>query len=92
MEKIKWSEKVTNEQVIDRIGEKRTLLNNILRRKADWIGHILRRTQVSEDFGKLSESNYIILRNVLTRRREYGTYLATARRHRRRIKMQKRDE
>ena len=32
------------------------------------------------------------IRNVLTRRREYGTYLATARRHRRRIKMQKRDE
>ena len=31
MEKIKWSEKVTNEQVRDRIGEKRTLLNNILR-------------------------------------------------------------
>ena len=30
--------------------------------------------------------------NVLTRRREYGTYLATAHRHRRRIKMQKRDE
>ena len=34
----------------------------------------------------------ILIRNVLTRRREYGTYLATARRHRRRIKMQKRDE
>ena len=34
----------------------------------------------------------IMIRNVLTRRREYGTYLATARRHRRRIKMQKRDE
>ena len=32
------------------------------------------------------------IRNVLTRRREYGTYLATARRHRRRLKMQKRDE
>ena len=43
MEKIKWSEKVTNEQVLDHIGEKRTLLNNILRRKANWIGHILRR-------------------------------------------------
>ena len=26
IEKIKWSEKVTNEQVFDRIGEKRTLL------------------------------------------------------------------
>jgi hypothetical protein len=24
MEKIKWSEKVTNEQVLERIGEKRT--------------------------------------------------------------------
>ena len=32
------------------------------------------------------------IRNVLTRRREYGTYLATAHRHRRRLKMQKRDE
>ena len=42
MEKIKWSEKVTNEQVLYRIGEKRTLLNNILRRKTKWIGHILR--------------------------------------------------
>ena len=35
MEKIKWSDKVTNEQVLQRIGEKRTLLNNILRRKAN---------------------------------------------------------
>jgi hypothetical protein len=33
MEKIKWSEKVTNEEVLDRIGAKRTLLNNILCRK-----------------------------------------------------------
>ena len=43
MKKIKCSEKVTNEQVLDRIGEKRALLNNILLRKANWIGHILRR-------------------------------------------------
>ena len=34
MEKIKWSVKVTNDQVLERIGEKRTLLNNILRRKS----------------------------------------------------------
>ena len=33
MEKIKWSEKVTNEQVLDRIGEKRTLPNNNLCKK-----------------------------------------------------------
>ena len=38
MEKIKWSEKVTNGQVLERIGVKRTLLKNILRRKSklDW--------------------------------------------------------
>ena len=42
MEKIKWSEKVTNEPVLERIGEERTLMNNILRRKANWIDHILR--------------------------------------------------
>ena len=42
MENIKWSEKVTNEEVLDHIGE-RTLLNNILSRKVNWIVHILRR-------------------------------------------------
>ena len=31
------------EQVLRHIGEKRTLLNNILRRKVNWVGHILRR-------------------------------------------------
>ena len=48
MEKINWSEKVTNEQVLEHIGEKRTLLNNILRRKANWIGHILRRMPLKD--------------------------------------------
>ena len=33
MEKIKWSEKLTNEQVLERIGEKRTPLNKILLEK-----------------------------------------------------------
>ena len=42
MEKTKWSEKVTNEQVPERIGEKRILLNIILRRDVKWSGHILR--------------------------------------------------
>ena len=41
----KWSEKVINE----RIGEKRTLLNNTLRRKANSIGHILRRNCLLHD-------------------------------------------
>ena len=29
MEKIEWSEKVTNEEVLERIQEKRTLQNNV---------------------------------------------------------------
>ena len=41
MEKIKWSE---NEEVLERIGEKRTL-----RRKGNWIGHILRRNCLLRD-------------------------------------------
>jgi hypothetical protein len=46
MERIKWPEKVTNEQVLERIAEKRTLLKKkILRRKANFIGHILRRNR-----------------------------------------------
>ena len=49
MEKIKWPEKVTNEHVLHRIGEKRTLLNNILRRKANWIGHFLRKNCLIHD-------------------------------------------
>ena len=36
-------EKVANEQVPKHIGEERTLLNNILCRIVNWIGHILRR-------------------------------------------------
>ena len=42
MEKIKWSEKLANTQFIEHIGQKKALLNNILRRKTNWICHILR--------------------------------------------------
>ena len=40
MDKIKWSEKATNEQFLERIGENKILLNNILCRKAYSSGHI----------------------------------------------------
>ena len=36
-------------EVLERIKEKRTLLNNILRRKANCIGHILRRNCLLHD-------------------------------------------
>ena len=49
MEKIKWSEKLVNEHVLEHIGEKRTCLNNILRRNSNWIGNILRRNCLIHD-------------------------------------------
>ena len=41
--------KETNEHVLKPIGQKRILLSNILRRKAKWIGHILRRNCLLHD-------------------------------------------
>ena len=38
----KWSDNVINEQALERIGERNTLINNILRRKPNWVGHFLR--------------------------------------------------
>ena len=49
MVKTKWSVKVTNEEVLERIGEKRTLLNDILHRKANWVSHIPRRNCLLHD-------------------------------------------
>jgi hypothetical protein len=42
MAKIKWSEEVTNEDVLGHIREERTLLNNILSRNPHRISHIIR--------------------------------------------------
>ena len=49
MEKIIWSEKVSNEEVFVCVGEKRILVNNILLRKYNWIGRILRRKCLLHD-------------------------------------------
>ena len=41
-EKINWKDKVTNEEVLRRVGEKRHMMETIIRRKKTWIGHVLR--------------------------------------------------
>jgi len=43
MEKISWTEHVRNEEVLLRVKEQRNILHVINKRKANWIGHILRR-------------------------------------------------
>ena len=42
MERISWTEKITNEEVLRRVGEERTMLATIVRRKKNWIGHVMR--------------------------------------------------
>jgi hypothetical protein len=43
MEKISWTDRVRHEEVLHRIKEERNIVHTIKRRKANWIGHILRR-------------------------------------------------
>jgi hypothetical protein len=43
MEKISWTDHVRNEEVLLRVSEQRHILHEIRKRKANWIGHILRR-------------------------------------------------
>ena len=43
MEMISWTDHVRNEDVLLRVKEQRNILHEIRKRKANWIGHILRR-------------------------------------------------
>ena len=43
MEKISWTDHVRNEEVLLRVKEQGNILHEISERKANWIGHILRR-------------------------------------------------
>ena len=40
---ISWIDHVRNEEVLLRVNEQRNILHEIRKRKANWIGHILRR-------------------------------------------------
>ena len=42
MERISWTEKITNEEVLRRVGKKRSMVETIVRRKKNWIGHTMR--------------------------------------------------
>jgi hypothetical protein len=43
MEKISWTDRVRNKDVLLRVKEQRNILHEIRKRKANWVGHILRR-------------------------------------------------
>jgi len=42
MEKISWTEHISNEEVLRMVGEERSILATIKKRQRNWIGHILR--------------------------------------------------
>jgi hypothetical protein len=50
MEKISWTDHVRNEEVLLRVKEQRNFLHEIRKRKANWIGHILRRNFLLQQF------------------------------------------
>ena len=43
MEKISWTDHVRNEDVLLRVKGQRNILHEIIKRKANWMGHILSR-------------------------------------------------
>jgi hypothetical protein len=43
MEKTSWTDRVRNEEALLRVNEQRNVLHEISKRKANWIGQILRR-------------------------------------------------
>ena len=49
MEKISWTERRTGEEVLRTVGVKREMVNVIIMRKKNWIGHIRRHDGLFRD-------------------------------------------
>ena len=41
-EKVSWVDKKTNEEVLSSVGEERSFVDAIVKRKKNWIGHVVR--------------------------------------------------
>jgi hypothetical protein len=61
MEKISWTDHVRNEEVLLRVKEQGNILDEIYKRKANWIGHILRRNCLLQRIieGKIQEGTEV---------------------------------
>ncbi|XP_069675057.1 E3 ubiquitin-protein ligase Topors-like isoform X2 [Periplaneta americana] len=49
MERVKWTERIRNEAVLERVSEERMMLKLIRKRKRNWLGHWLRRNCLLKD-------------------------------------------
>ena len=49
MERVKWTDKIKNAVMPERVGEGRIILELIKKRKRNWLGHWLRRNCLLKD-------------------------------------------
>ena len=49
MENIKWTDKITNEEVLLRVGDTRKLRETIRMRNKRWMGHVLGHERLMKD-------------------------------------------
>ena len=49
MDQVKWTNKITNAVVLQRVGEGRTMLELIKKRKINWLDHWLRKNYLLKD-------------------------------------------
>ena len=52
MEKISWTDRVKNEEALQRVQRERNIAQTVKSRKAVWMGHILRRNCLMQHFIK----------------------------------------
>ena len=71
MEKISWADHVRNEEVLLAVNEQRNILQEIRKRKAKWIGHILRRNYLLQQVieGKIKGEMEVTRRRGRRRRK-----------------------
>jgi hypothetical protein len=69
-EKISWTDRVRNEEVLLRVSEQRNILHEIRKRKANWIGLILRRNCLLKEVIEGKIKGHIEVRRRRGRRRK----------------------
>ena len=68
MEKIIWTDRVRSEEVLQRVKDERNILQIIKRRKANWIGHTLRRNCLLKHVIKGKTKGILEMRGIRERR------------------------
>ena len=71
MEKTSLTDNVRNEEALLRVNEQRSILHEIRKRKANWVGHILRRNSLLKEVieGKIKEETEVTRRRGRRRKK-----------------------